>query len=207
MELEVRGKDGSATGRTVELNDKVWGIDPNDHAIYLDVKRYMADLRQGTHKAKERGEITGSTKKLRKQKGAGHARVGSIKNPLFKGGGRVFGPRPRLYNIKVNKKVRALARQSAYAYKAKDQAIIVVEDFDIETPRTKDYKSFLAGIEAKGKTLHLIADDSMNMWLSSRNLKDAKVLTPELVNAYEILNHRVLVVSEGAVKTIEEQYN
>ncbi|MCB0736324.1 MAG: 50S ribosomal protein L4 [Bacteroidetes bacterium] len=207
MELKVLNKLGQETGRTIELSDSIWGIEPNDHAIYLDVKRYMADLRQGTHKAKERGEIKGSTKKLRKQKGAGHARVGNIKNPLFKGGGRVFGPRPRVYTIKVNKKVRALARKSAFAYKAKTEAIVVVEDFDFQNPKTQEYKSIMNNLNANTKALHLIADDNLNVWLSSRNLKNVKVLTPDLVNTYEIVNHKVLVISENAVKQIEEQYN
>ena len=203
MELKVLNKEGQETGRTVELTDSIWGIEPNDHAIYLDVKRYMADLRQGTHKSKERGEITGSTKKLRKQKGAGHARVGNIKNPLFKGGGRVFGPRPRVYTMKVNKKVRALARKSALAYKAKADAIVVVEDFDMQNPKTQEYKGIMNNLNANAKALHLIADDNLNVWLSSRNLQNVKVLTPDLVNTYEIVNHKVLVISENAVKQIE----
>lgn len=204
MELEVLNINGESTGRTVELSSDVFGIEPNDHAIYLDVKRYQAALRQGTHKAKERAEITGSTKKLKRQKGTGTARAGSIKSPLFKGGGRVFGPRPRNYDLKVNKKVRGLARRSALSYKAKDQSIVVVEDFSFDAPKTKDYVAFLKSIKLEDKkSLHLRNDDCDNVWLSSRNVKKALVQKAANVSTYEILNHQVLVLSEGVLESFK----
>lgn len=208
MELEVLDRNGQATGRKVNLSDAYFGIEPNDHAIYLDVKRYLADMRQGTHKAKERGEISGSTRKLRRQKGTGAARVGSIKNPLFKGGGRVFGPRPRIYSIKVNKKVRELARKSAFSYKAKENGVIVVEDFDFETPKTKDYVKFIESVNKDGiKALHLRKDDCDNVWLSARNLKKVKVAGVSNVNTYEILNHKLILLSESAVEALNQKAN
>lgn len=208
MEIEVLNKMGEPTGRKVELAADIFGIEPNDHAIYLDVKRYQAALRQGTHKSKERAEITGSTKKLKRQKGTGTARAGSIKSPLFKGGGRVFGPRPRAYDIKVNKKVRALARWSALSYKAKEKAIFVVEDFEFEGPKTKQYVEFLKGMELSGKKLlHLRADDCDNVWLASRNIPKTMVQKAGNVSTYEILNHPVLVLSEGIVNSFKETSN
>jgi len=208
MELEVLNINGESTGRTVELSSDVFGIEPNDHAIYLDVKRYQAALRQGTHKSKERAEIAGSTKKLKRQKGTGTARAGSIKSPLFKGGGRVFGPRPRNYDLKVNKKVRDLARKSALTYKAKDQAIFVVEDFNFEGPKTKEYVAFLKNLSLDGKkALHLRNEDYDNVWLSSRNLKKVLVQKASNVNTYEILNHQVLVLSESVVESFSNNSN
>jgi large subunit ribosomal protein L4 len=204
MELEVLNIQGEPTGRKVELASDVFGIEPNDHAIYLDVKRYQAALRQGTHKSKERNEISGSTRKIKKQKGTGTARFGSIKNPLFRGGGRVFGPRPRTYDLKVNKKVRSLARKSALTYKAKDQAIYVVEDFVFDAPKTKDYVSFLSNMKLTGKkALHLRNDDCDNVWLSSRNIKKVLVQKVSNTNTYEILNHQVLVISESVVNSFQ----
>jgi len=208
MELDVLNVSGEPTGRKVELDNAVFGIEPNDHAIYLDVKRYQASLRQGTHKSKERAEIAGSTKKLKRQKGTGTARFGSIKNPLFRGGGRVFGPRPRVYDLKVNKKVRALARKSALAYKAKENAIYIVEDFDFEAPKTKEYLGFLKGLNIDSKkALHLRADDCDNVWLSSRNLNNVLVQKAANANTYEILNHQVLVLSEGVVESLKSNAN
>ncbi|MFY0674568.1 MAG: 50S ribosomal protein L4 [Bacteroidia bacterium] len=208
MELEVLNINGESTGRKVELSSDVFGIEPNDHAIYLDVKRYQAALRQGTHKSKERAEITGSTKKLKRQKGTGTARAGSIKSPLFKGGGRVFGPRPRNYDLKVNKKVRELARKSALTYKAKEQAIFVVEDFNFENPKTKEYVAFLKNMSLEDKkALHLRNEDFDNVWLSSRNLKKVLVQKASNVNTYEILNHQVLVLSESVVESFTNNSN
>jgi large subunit ribosomal protein L4 len=204
MELEVLNIQGEPTGRKVELASDVFGIEPNDHAIYLDVKRYQAALRQGTHKSKERNEISGSTRKIKKQKGTGTARFGSIKNPLFRGGGRVFGPRPRTYDLKVNKKVRSLARKSALTYKAKDQAIYVVEDFVFDAPKTKEYISFLSNMKLTDKkALHLRSDDCDNVWLSSRNIKKVLVQKISNTNTYEILNHQVLVLSESVVNSFQ----
>lgn len=208
MELEVLNINGEPTGRTVELSSDVFGVEPNDHAIYLDVKRYQAALRQGTHKSKERAEIAGSTKKLKRQKGTGTARAGSIKSPLFKGGGRVFGPRPRNYDLKVNKKVRELARKSALTYKAKEQAIYVVEDFNFENPKTKEYVAFLKNLSLDGKkALHLRNEDFDNVWLSSRNLNKVLVQKASNVNTYEILNHQVLVLSESVVESFSNNSN
>lgn len=208
MELKVLNREGQETGKTIELSESVWSVEPNDHAIYLDVKRYMGGLRQGTHKAKERSEITGSTKKLRRQKGSGAARVGDIKSPIFRGGGRIFGPRPRLYDMKINKKVKQLARKSALSYKVKDGALIVIEDFDFEGPKTKEYTSVLKGLALKGKkALHIVAEYNENVAKSARNLDRVKYLTADKLNTYEVLNHQVLIISEQAIKQIEEQYN
>lgn len=208
MQVDVLNMNGESTGRSVELDSAVFGIEPNDHAIYLDVKRYQAALRQGTHKSKERAEITGSTKKLKRQKGTGTARAGSIKSPLFRGGGRVFGPRPRVYDIKVNKKVRSLARKSALTYKAKENAIVVVEDFEFDAPKTKTYAGFLKGLNLDAKkALHLRADDCDNVWLASRNLKKVMVQKASSVSTYEILNHQVLVLSEGVVASFNSNSN
>lgn len=208
MELEVLNINGQPTGRKVELSDSVFGIEPNNHAIYLDVKRYQASLRQGTHKSKERNEISGSTRKLKRQKGTGGARAGSIKNPLFKGGGRIFGPRPRNYDIKVNKKVRSLARHSALAYKAQENAIIVVENFSFDAPKTKEYVKFIDNLKLSDKkVLHLRQDDCDNVWLSSRNLKKSMVQKVSNVNTYEILNHSVLILSEDVLNTFSHQSN
>jgi len=205
MELDILNKNGEPTGRKIELAADVFGVEPNDHAIYLDVKRYQAALRQGTHKSKERNEVSGSTRKIKKQKGTGTARAGSIKSPVFRGGGRVFGPRPRNYDIKVNKKVRSLARKSALSYKAKENAILVVEDFAFESPKTKDYAAFLSNLKiADKKALHLRVDDCDNVWLSSRNLKKALVQKANNVNTYEILNHQVLVLSEGVLESFQK---
>lgn len=203
MELEVLSRSGEPTGRKVNLDAEVFGIEPNDHVMYLEVKRHLASLRQGTHKSKERSEITGSTKKLRRQKGTGAARVGDIKNPIFRGGGRAFGPRPRFYDQKLNKKVIDLAKRSALSLRAKEEVIKVVEDFDFESPKTKEYKDFLnkVGVEGK-KVLHLRERDADNVWLSARNLKGSEVRSAASINAYELLNHNYLILSEKAVEVL-----
>ncbi|MCU0444396.1 MAG: 50S ribosomal protein L4 [Microscillaceae bacterium] len=208
MEIAVLNKEGKDTGRTVVLSDEIYKIEPNDHAIYLDVKQYLANQRQGTHKSKERGEITGSTKKLKKQKGTGTARAGSIKSPVFVGGGRIFGPRPRDYSFKVNRKTKDLARKSALTYKAQDTKIAVVEDFNFEAPKTKDYITFLKGLSLDNqKTLLLLPENNPNVYLSSRNLGNAKVITFNQVNTYEILHAERLLLTESAVAKLEEMFN
>lgn len=208
MELSVLNKSGKDTGRKVSLNDSVFGIEPNDHAIYLDVKEILANKRQGTHKSKEKHEITGSTKKIKKQKGTGTARAGSIKSPLFKGGARVFGPKPRDYGFKVNKKVSVLARKSALTYKAKDSSISVLEDVSFDAPKTKDFISLLNGLSLSDtKTLLVVADQSDNVYLSSRNLPKVNVVVADQISTYDVLNAKSLVLSEGAVAKIEKVLN
>jgi large subunit ribosomal protein L4 len=205
MEVKVLDINGKETGRTVTLSDSVFAIEPNKHAVYLDVKQYLANQRQGTHKAKERAEVTGSTRKIKKQKGTGTARAGSIKNPLFKGGGTIFGPRPRSYSFKLNKTVKRLARKSAFALKAKESNLIVVENFDFETPSTKNFINFLnaLGLENK-KSLIVLGDANKNVYLSSRNLKATNVVTTSELNTYAILNAKSLVLLEGSLAGIEE---
>ncbi len=204
MELVVLNQAGEDTGKKVELNDSIFAIEPSDHAIYLDVKQYLANQRQGTHKSKERGEIAGSTRKLKKQKGTGTARAGSIKSPLFKGGGRVFGPRVRDYSFKLNKKLKQLARKSALAYKAKANQIIVVEDFNFETPKTKLYTSLLEKLKINDKkSLLILADQNKNIYLSSRNIKGSEVTSAEGLNTYQIMKASSLVISEKSVGLIE----
>ena len=204
MKVEVLDRQGKQTGRKVELSDDVFGIEPNEHAIYLDVKQYLAHQRQGTHKAKERAEITGSTRKLKKQKGTGTARAGSIKSPVFRGGGRIFGPRPRQYDQKLNKNVKRLARKSALSLKSKDKAIYVVEDFEFETPKTKEFKAVLQslGIQDK-KSLVVLGGLNKNVYLSARNLTRSQVVTNSQLNTYSILNANSLVLLESAVEGIE----
>ena len=200
--LDIKGKD---TGRTVELSDKVFGIEPNDHAIYLDVKQHLASKRQGTHKAKERAEIKGSTRKIKKQKGSGTARAGSIKSPIFKGGGRVFGPRPRDYRFKLNKKLKRLARASALSQKTKDKELLVVEDFSFESPKTKEFLNVLESLNLKNKkSVFVFADSNNNVYLSSRNLKRHLVLTNSELNTYKIINNDVLVLSESVIEKLEQ---
>lgn len=199
--LDVNGKD---TGRKVELSDDVFGIEPNNHAIYLDVKQYLAHQRQGTHKAKERAEIAGSTRKLKKQKGTGTARAGSIKSPVFRGGGRIFGPRPRSYGQKLNKNVKRLARKSAFSLKSKEKALMVVEDFNFEAPKTKTYISFLSSLGiADKKSLVVLGDNNDNVFLSSRNLTQSEVITNSQLSTYKIMNAKSVVLSEGAVEKIQ----
>lgn len=208
MEISVLNNTGKDTGRTVTLSDEIFNIQPNDHAIYLDVKQYLANQRQGTHKSKERAEIKGSTRKLKKQKGTGGARAGSIKSPLMKGGGRVFGPRPRDYSFKLNKKVKSLARKSALSYKATSTAITVLEDFTLAAPKTKDYLQFLNNFSVAGKkTLLILPEVNKNVYLSSRNVQKAKVITVNQLNTYELLHADRLLISEGSLKKIEELFN
>ena len=204
MELEVYSIKGAKTDRKVTLNDTIFGVEPNDHAIYLDVKQFMANKRQGTHSSKEKSMVSGSTRKLKKQKGTGGARAGSIKNPLYRGGARIFGPQPREYNFKLNKKLKKLARVSALSYKAKDNNIIVLEDFTFETPKTKNITEILKNLQLSGeKTLFVMANTDLNVVLSSRNLKKVKVVRASDLNTYEILDAKRLVITEASVKDIE----
>ena len=204
MELKVHNIKGKETDKKVKLDKLVFGIEPNDHAIYLDVKQYLANNRKGLHKSKERGEIAGSTRKIKKQKGTGTARAGSIKNTLFRGGGRVFGPRPRSYDQKVNKKVKKLARKSALAYKAKNKEILILEDFNLSNPKTSDYLNIIKafGLETK-KTLVVTSDINNNIYLSSRNLKNSKVVINSELNTYEITDANNILILESAVEGIE----
>jgi large subunit ribosomal protein L4 len=204
MEVKVLDITGKDTGRKVNLHDTVFAIEPNKHAIYLDVKQYLANQRQGTHKAKERAEVAGSTRKIKKQKGTGTARAGSKKSPLFKGGGTVFGPRPRSYSFKLNKNLKRLARKSAFSLKAKESNIIVLEDFTFEAPNTKKFINVLnsLGLESK-KSLFVLGDTNTNVYLSSRNLKSASVVTTSELSTYAILNAKSLVLLEGSVEAIE----
>jgi large subunit ribosomal protein L4 len=207
MELSVLNKEGKDTGRKVKLTEDIFGIEPSDHAIYLDVKQYMANTRQGTHKAKERSEVTGSTKKIKRQKGTGTARAGSIKSPIFRGGGTVFGPRPRNYGFKLNKKVKQLARKSALTYKAKDNSILVVEDFNFEAPKTKEMLAVKSNLQiADKKSLFVLPAENNNIYLSSRNLKDVSIVTASELNTYQVMNAKTVVLLEGSVKKIEEAF-
>lgn len=206
MELAIHNTDGKATSKKVKLDASVFGIEPNDHAIYLDVKQYLAAQRQGTSKAKERAEVHRTTKKLKRQKGTGGARAGSMKSPLFKGGGRVFGPKPRDYDMKLNKKVKALARKSALSYKAKENNIIVLEDFTFEAPKTSKYSEILSNLNvADKKTLLVLGELNKNIYLSSRNLTRAKVVTVSELTTYDILNAGNILLAESSVATIENQ--
>ncbi|MCK8521667.1 50S ribosomal protein L4 [Aquimarina sp. D1M17] len=204
MKVAVVDINGKETGRKADLSDAVFGIEPNDHAVYLDVKQYLANQRQGTHKAKERAEIAGSTRKIKKQKGTGTARAGSIKSPVFKGGGRIFGPRPRSYSFKLNKNLKRLARKSALSIKANDKAITVVEDFTFDAPKTKNFTAVLKslGLENK-KSLFVLAESNNNVYLSSRNLKGSEVITSSELSTYKILNANNVVLLEGSLKGIE----
>lgn len=205
MEVKVLNISGKETGAKVQLSDAVFGIEPNDHAIYLDVKQYLANQRQGTHKSKQRNEIAGSTRKLYKQKGTGGARAGSVKSPLFNGGGRIFGPQPRDYSFKLNKKLKSLARKSALSYKAKDNSIVVLEDFNFDSIKTKNYVKLVADLNVTDvKTLLVLGAANENVYLSSRNLKKSKVITADQLNTYDVLNAGTLLLTTGAVKTLEE---
>jgi large subunit ribosomal protein L4 len=204
MELEVLNINGQKTGATVKLSEEIFGINPNDHAIYLDVKQYLANQRQGTHKAKERSEVAYSTRKIKRQKGTGGARAGDIKSPVFVGGGRVFGPRPRDYFFKVNKKVKELARKSALTYKAKDNNIVVVEDFAFDSPKTKQFVALKNNLKLDDKKMLLVVNEpNKNVYLSSRNLPDSKVLIYSELNTYEILNADVLVFTKAAIDNFQ----
>ncbi len=199
--LDINGKD---TGRKADLSNKVFAIEPNNHAVYLDVKQYLANQRQGTHKAKERGEIVGSTRKIKKQKGTGTARAGSIKSGLFKGGGRIFGPRPRNYGFKLNKNVKRLARKSALTIKAQEKAIVVLEDFDFKEPKTKEFTAVLKALKLEAKkSLFVLGAPNNNVYLSSRNLKGPEVVTNSELSTYKILNANQVVLFESAIEGIE----
>ena len=207
MKLAVHNITGKETSKKVDLSTDVFGVEPNDHAIYLDVKQYLAAQRSGTHKAKERSDVKGSRRKLRKQKGSGAARVGDIKNPLFRGGGRVFGPRPRKYDFKINKKVKRLARKSALSYMAKDKNIIVLEDFSFDAPKTKSYIDFLNNFDQlDNKTLLVLAESNKNIFLSSRNLSKAKVVLASELNTYDVMNANKLMVMESSINEIEKNF-
>lgn len=204
MDINVLDIKGQETGRKVTLSESIFGIEPNDHVIYLDVKQYMADQRQGTHKSKERSEVSGSTRKLGRQKGGGGARRGDINSPVLVGGGRVFGPKPRDYRFKLNKKVKNLARRSALSYKAQEQAILVVEDFNFEAPKTKDFVNIAKNLKVDGKKLLLLLPEAnKNVFLSARNLQKAHVMVAKDVNTYKILNADVLIVTENSLKAVE----
>ena len=207
MELSVLNINGTETGRTVTLNEQIFGIEPNDHAIYLDVKQYLANQRQGTHKSKERGEIAGSTKKIKKQKGTGTARAGAITSPVFVGGGRVFGPRPRNYGFKLNKKVKQLARKSALSYKAQDNDIFVVENFELAAPKTKELINIANNLKINDKkSVFVLPEENKNLYLSSRNLPGVSVVTASELTTYQILNAKSLVILEGSIAKIEEVF-
>ena len=207
MKLDVLNTQGEKTGRSIELSDDIFGQTPNEHAVYLAVKQYLAHQRQGTHKSKERGEIAGSTRKLHRQKGTGGSRKGSINNPVFRGGGRVFGPRPRNYSVRLNKKVKQIAKASALSAKASAGSIVVLEDFSFDAPKTKEFKSILSNLKLDGqKTLVVTADMERELLLSSRNLQRAEVARAADLNVYQIRNTQTLVLSEGAVAKIQESF-
>jgi large subunit ribosomal protein L4 len=208
MDINVLDIKGQETGRKVTLNENIFGIEPNDHVVYLDVKQYLADQRQGTAKSKERSEHAGSTRKLGRQKGGGGARRGDINSPVLVGGGRVFGPKPRDYRFKLNKKVKLLARKSALSYKAKENAIVVVEDFNIEAPKTKEFVNIAKNLKVDGKkVLLLLPEANNNVYLSARNLQKAEVMPANLLNTYKVLNADVLVVTENSLKVIDQILN
>lgn len=208
MELNIVNIQGKDTGRKIELPDSIFAVEPNDHAIYLDVKQYLANQRQGTHKAKERNEVAGSTRKIKKQKGTGTARAGSLKSPVFRGGGRVFGPRPRNYSFKLNKKLKQLARLSALSYKAKTNAIIVVEDFSFEAPKTKEFVSFCKNLQLEGKRSMLVMKEyNQNVYLSSRNIQRTEVTVASELNTYSIMKAQSLVLTESSVEQLGKLFN
>ncbi len=205
MKLAIVDKEGKDTGKKAELKDSIFRIEPNDHAVYLDVKHYMANQRQGTHKTKERGEIRGSTAKIKRQKGTGTARAGSIKSPIMRGGGRTFGPRPRNYDSKLNKKVKQLARKSALSYKAKEKAIIVLEDMKFEEPKTKNLVNLNAALKISDKkSLFVLSEQNKNLYLSSRNLKGTEVVTATDINTYEIMRASTLVLFESSLNILDK---
>ena len=207
MKLQVHSVTGAETGREVELPDNIFGIEPNEHAVYLAVKAYLAAQRQGTHKTKERGEIAGSTKKLHKQKGTGGSRKGDIKNPLFRSGGRIFGPRPRTYGIKLNKKVKLNARASAFSVKAAAGKVMLVEDLKFDAPKTKDFVNFLGAVKAnEGKVLLITAENDTNVFRSGRNLPNSTILSAGSVNTYEVMRAGTILVAEGAIQKLKEQF-
>jgi large subunit ribosomal protein L4 len=208
MELNIVNIKGEDTGRKIELPDSIFAIEPNDHAIYLDVKQYLANNRQGTHKAKERNEVSGSTRKIKKQKGTGTARAGSIKSPVFRGGGRIFGPRPRNYSFKLNKKVKQLARFSALAHKAKNNEILVVEDFSFEAPKTKEFNAIRKSLQLDGKrSLLVLGSENRNVLLSARNLPRTEVSVASGLNTYSIMKAQYLLLTESSVEQIGKLFN
>lgn len=205
MELAIYNIKGEDTGRKAILNDEVFAIDPNEHAIYLDVKQYLANQRQGTHKSKERSEVSGSTRKLHKQKGGGGSRIGDINSPVLVGGGRVFGPRPRDYRFKLNKKVKALARKSALTYKVQDSQLIVVEDFNFEAPKTKDFVNFTKNLKVEGKKVLLVLPgQNKNVTLSARNVPDAKTIDASALNTYALMNSNAVILTESSLDFINK---
>jgi large subunit ribosomal protein L4 len=207
MELAILNIDGKDTGRRVNLNDSIFGIKPNDHAIYLDTKQYLANQRQGTHKSKQRGEVAGSTRKIKRQKGTGTARAGSIKNPLFRGGGRIFGPEPRFYGFKLNKKLKQLARKSALSYKASANNIIVLEDFSFEAPKTKEMVKMGSSLNiANKKSLFVLPEQNKNIYLSSRNVQGVDVVTAGELSTYKIMRASTLVLVESAVDALQATF-
>lgn len=207
MKLDVINTQGATTGKSIELPDSVFGVEPNEHAVYLAVKQYNAAQRQGTHKAKEKGEITASTRKIKKQKGTGTARAGSLKSGVFRGGGRIFGPRPRNYSFKLNRKVKALARASAFSHKATNGNISVIEDFSFEAPKTKDFKAVVANLSlADKKSLFITSEHNPNVYISSRNIQRTQVVSVDEVNTYQIMNANSVVISAGAVQKLKELY-
>lgn len=208
MDIAVVKSSGENTGRKVNLANEVFGIEPNDHAIWLDVKSFLANQRQGTHKSKQRNEITGSSKKLKKQKGTGGARAGNIKNPQFKGGGRIFGPTPRDYSFKLNKKVKDLARKSALTYKAKDNMIAVVEDFNFEAPKTKQFVNLIKALSLQDKkTLFVLPDANKNVVLSGRNIQNSKIVTADQINTYDVMNAEQVILVESSITKIDNLLN
>ena len=205
MKLDVLNIEGGSTGKSIDLPKEVFGVEPNKHVMYLDVKQYLADQRQGTHKSKERNEIAGSTRKIKRQKGTGTATAGSLKNPIFRGGGRIFGPQPRNYGFKLNRKVKALARKSALSQKASGDGIRIVEDFTLDAPSTKQLNGILGAVQGQqGKTVLVVGDYDQNLYLSSRNLSKAQVIQARDLNTYTILNNKTLLISESAVNTLKE---
>jgi len=207
MELNVLNREGQETGRKVTLDSRIFGVEPNDHVIYLEVKRHMASQRQGTHKTKERAEVSGSTRKIKRQKGTGTARAGSIKSPVFRGGGTVFGPTPRDYGFKLNKKVKQLAKKSALSYKAREEEILILEDFALDAPKTKEIKAIKENLKiADKKSLFVLPEGNKNIYLSSRNLQDVSVVTASDLNTYQVLNAKTLVILEGSLKKMEELF-
>lgn len=208
MEVKVIDSKGKATSKKVTLSDTIFGIEPNDHAIYLDVKQHLANKRQGTHKSKERNEVAGSTRKLKKQKGTGGARAGSVKSGTRVGGGRIFGPRPRNYSFKLNVKLKRLARKSAFAYKAQNDAILVLEDVALATPKTAEFKSMLSSLSLSNeKVLMIVGNGNDNVYLSSRNLQRVKVVSADSVNTFDVLNAKKVVLTESSIEVIEKILN
>ncbi len=205
MELAIYNIKGEDTGRKAQLNDEVFAIDANEHAVYLDVKQYLANQRQGTHKSKERSEVSGSTRKLHKQKGGGGSRIGDINSPVLVGGGRVFGPRPRDYRFKLNKKLKQLARKSALTIKAQDNQIIIVEDFTLDTPKTKDFVNITKNLKVEGKRILLVlADQNKNVYLSARNVPETKIMTASDINTYAVLNNKAIILTESSLDVINQ---